>query len=179
MISTVAKLAAEGHLLSRLWLAAENWSILTARAMKSSLQVAVAPGRMIGVWVCLVAVVLLWAPLWASAWQASGMACCNGNECPIHGHAGGKHSGKSQAAANKNAPMEFGHENRPGLMACRVSCCQDQSHSFVAAVTFLLPEPMTISVPVESATVVASSQAKIVAHLFEPPSPPPRVVSIA
>jgi hypothetical protein len=86
----------------------------------------------------------------------------------------------NQAAARENAPMECGHENRNGLVACRMSCCQDQSHSFVAAVMFLLPEPATISLPFESATLVAISRAKIISHLLEPPSPPPRsVLSIA
>lgn len=158
----------------------ENWSNLGLLPMNSALQVRTAPGRMFGAWVCLLAVVLLWAPLWASTWQASGMACCSGNECPVHGHAAGRHAPKRQAAARENTPMECNHENRPGLMACRMSCCQDQSHSFVAAVLFLLPEAAAISMPVESATVVASSQAKIIAHFFEPPSPPPRsTLSIA
>ena len=148
--------------------------------MKSSLQGPGTARRMIGGWLCLVAVVLLWAPLWASAWQASEMACCYRNECPVHGHAAGKHSGKSQAAAKENAPIECGHENPTGLMACRMSCCQDQSHSFVAAVMFLLPEPAVISLPLESATVVSASRAKIISHWFEPPSPPPRgVLSVA
>jgi hypothetical protein len=134
----------------------------------------IAPERLVGAWVCLAAAILLWAPVWAAAWQASGMACCTGTICAAHGHAGTKGTSKSQSAAQEDAPMECNHGSKTALMACRMSCCHDQDHPLTGAVIFVLPEPMTIPVPTEVTTAELKTQAPAITHLFEPPSPPPR-----
>jgi hypothetical protein len=136
--------------------------------MKKLAYVPTAPGRLFGAWLCLVAAVLLWSPAWAAAWQAHAMACCTGTICPTKG------ASKNQSAAQEDAPMECNHGSQTGLMACRMSCCHDQDHPLTGAVIFVLPEPMTISVPTEVTTAELKAQAPAITHLFEPPSPPPR-----
>jgi hypothetical protein len=142
--------------------------------MKKLAYVPIAPGRLFGAWVCLVAAVLLWSPAWAAAWQMRGMTCCTGTICLAHGHAGTKGASKSQSTAQEDAPMECNHGSQTGLMACQMSCCHDHDHPLTGSVIFVLPEPMTISVPMEVTTAELKTQAPAITHLFEPPSPPPR-----
>jgi hypothetical protein len=124
--------------------------------------------------VCLVAAFLLWAPVWAVAWQASGMTCCNGTMCLAHGHAGKEGAAKAQSAAQEHAPMECNHASQAGLMTCQMSCCHEQDRPATAAVIFVLPEPMIISSGMEVTPAKIITKALAVTHFFEPPSPPPR-----
>ena len=144
------------------------------RSMTKLHHVPIAPGRLMGAWVCLVAALLLWAPMWAIAWQARGMPCCTGNECPVRGHAGSKRVAKNVSAAQENAPMKCRRGSQAGLMECRMSCCQNQEQALVGAVIFVLPEATTISVPSTFRTTEGKPLVRVIAHLFEPPSPPPR-----
>jgi hypothetical protein len=136
--------------------------------MKTRRHVPIAPGK-IGAWVCLLAAMLLWAPLWSSAWQTKGMACCDGRMCVAHGHAAGQHT-----------PMNCGHEGHAGVAACQVKCCQDEGATFVAAVIFLMPGQIRIFAPVVTQDVREKAQAVLTAFVVEPPYPPPRsIASIA
>jgi hypothetical protein len=129
-----------------------------------------------GAWVCLLAVVLLWTPLWATAWQDEGMACCDGKMCAAHGHAMAQNSSGNVDETQESAPMDCGHEKHAGLMGCGMKCCHDQGSSIVAAVIFVLPEPVEISAPAETSRAREQAQDVITPLLFEPPSPPPRDV---
>ena len=55
--------------------------------MRHSLHRPIAPGNRLRACVCLLAVLLLWTPLWAAAWQTHNMSCCTDGMCPLHGHA--------------------------------------------------------------------------------------------
>jgi len=46
----------------------------------------------------------------------------------------------------------------------------------IAAVIFVLPEPVKISAPAEASRAREQVQAVMTPHLFEPPSPPPRSI---
>lgn len=74
--------------------------------------------------------------------------------------------------------MECNHGSRSEKMACRMSCCHDQDHLMTGMSIFVLPEPMTIFTAPESTSGVPETQMQVIAHLFEPPSPPPRIHSL-
>ena len=144
--------------------------------MKRSWGIPIAPGKL-GPWgMCLLAVALLWTPLWATAWQDKGMACCDGQMCAAHGHAKTQHSSGNAGVSRQSAPMDCGHGNQAGVQACDMKCCHDQGSAIVAAVIFVLPEPTRISAPAEARETREQAQAVITPLLFEPPSPPPRSI---
>jgi hypothetical protein len=137
-----------------------------------------APGRRLRGCVCLVAVMLLWAPAWASALQAAGMGCCDGVMCPLHGHAPKKSSSDSNSA--KDAPMAgCEHHARKASMDCSMACCHPKDPVVTGVVVFVLPSAAAISAPVligPPATVLSSSASSFV---FDPASPPPRTLSLS
>jgi len=156
----------------------ESCVILLAHRMKRLLHVPVAPGRIFSAWVCLLAVLLLWVPMWAAAWQAGGMACCNGGMCPAHRAAKTNHAGPRQASAPE-APMDCEHHSRSGkghhgMMSCSMSCCHESSHVLAAAVIFVLPEPAALSLPMETMAAPREFAPTEFVRAFEPPFPPPR-----
>lgn len=146
------------------------------KLMRHSLHIPIAPGRKLAAWVCLLAVLLLWSPLWAAAWQADGMACCSGGLCPAHGHTGAVQLPAQQAPPSQT-PMECDHhgsQKHSRTITCSMSCCHESANSFLAAVIFLLPAPAMIF----QANVASAAPAQLIpagsVPSFEPPSPPPR-----
>ncbi|HEY1470655.1 MAG TPA: hypothetical protein VGF61_16555 [Candidatus Acidoferrum sp.] len=139
--------------------------------MDRSLHAPIAPGRTVGAWVCLIAVLLLWAPMWASAWMAQGMACCAGNMCA--GHAHGKTNSPGKSGATKNE-MECEHSRGAGMTPCSVSCCHQEGTSLVSGGMYVLPEPLGISAPTESVSMSVAVKHDEVLQVFAPPSPPPK-----
>lgn len=127
---------------------------------------------------CLVAVMLLWAPLWASALQAAGMGCCDGAMCPLHGHSPKKSS--SDADAAKDAPMaNCEHHGRKAAMDCHMACCHTAETAVTVAIVFVLP-----SLPVISAPVLGGPSAARVIDLLsfltlDPAFPPPRTLLLS
>ena len=143
--------------------------------MKRSRDIPIALGK-VGAWVCLLAVALLWTPLWATAWQNKGMACCDGQMCAAHGHAMTQRPSGNAGVTQDSAPADCGHEKHAGLTACGMKCCHDQGSSIVAAVIFVLSEPTRISAPAEARETCEQAQVAITPQLLEPPSPPPRSI---
>src|SRR5579859_2393972 len=132
-----------------------------------------APGRRLGACVCLVAVMLLWSPLWASALQAAGMGCCDGAMCPLHGH--GPKKSSSDANSAMDMPMaSCDHHARKAAMDCSVACCHPKDPAMTGPIVFVLPSPMALSAPLLIAppTPIPFSSASSV--VFDPASPPPR-----
>ena len=71
--------------------------------------------------------------------------------------------------------MDCGHgKHAAGLAACEMKCCHDAGTTFVAAVVFVMPEPMKMTALAEASDTREKAQAVIASILFEPPSPPPR-----
>jgi hypothetical protein len=133
-------------------------------------------GRRLAAVVCLLAVVSLWSPLWATAWQANGMACCNGGLCPAHG----KHPLTIPA---QNAPEECerhgGISEPTGSMNCTLSCCQETPASFTGALLFLMPQPTILSQPDHSAATISVLPPSEFFQSLEPLAPPPRAASFS
>ena len=133
-----------------------------------------APGNKVPACVCLVAVLLLWAPLWAAAYQAAGMACCNGAMCPLHGRMPKKNSHEGGPA--KESPATCDHRAANAAMDCTIACCHPADQSVTPAILFVLPTPPVISDPLltgDSTLVLSSSRTSPV---LDPASPPPRTL---
>lgn len=153
-----------------MWKVASGSGILESRVMTRSLHVASATQRIVGAWVCLIAVLLLWTPMWASAWMAQGTACCAGNMCAAHGH--GKMNSPAKSDATKNG-IECEHSPSAG-MACSLSSCHEDGASLVSSGVYLLPERVRISSPAETVSLAARVKHDEVRQVFAPPSPPPK-----
>jgi hypothetical protein len=157
---------------------AETMRYAVPAAMRQSLQPPIAPGKVMGAWVCLIAALLLWSPMWAAAWQANRMECCDGAQCPIHGHQFNKHksvmpSGETQGESS----MECHHTGASELMQCSVSCCHDHQQVFSASVVFVLTLPANIQSQMRSLPGPGISDRSAKISSFEPLSPPPKRLS--
>src|SRR5271170_2142820 len=92
--------------------------------LRSNLSSRVVSVRVVGAWLCLAAVAMLWMPLVAAAWNAHVMACCDGKMCTTQGH---RHSKQTQnPSGDAGAPMDCGHSQSGSTMNCAMSCCHEQ-----------------------------------------------------
>ena len=131
--------------------------------------------RSIAASICLLMVVLLYAPLAGAAWSSYESGCCMSGQCKIPAH----HHHKTPAAPANH--MDCGHDGHEmsGMMACAMSCCHDSERSLVTSIAFVLP-PVVATAP--SAMITSPIElAKLVNFLrsIEPLAPPPRFVSAA
>jgi hypothetical protein len=131
-------------------------------------------GRKLSAGVCLLAILLLWFPLWAAAWQAQGMACCDGDFCAAKSHAT---SERKRPASSESASEYEHHGDSSGMMNCAMSCCHESDASVTASAIFILPAPTALlrSAVVAPAAHEFSPAAFVPA--YEPLSPPPRIAS--
>lgn len=128
--------------------------------------------RSISAGICLLMVVLLYAPLAGAAWSSYQMACCRSGQCPIPAH----HHQKAPAApANQ---MDCGHD-MPGMTACSMSCCHDADRSLIASIAFVLPSSMAAAAAVVIKSPIDLAKPLDFPRSIEPLSPPPRFVSAA
>ena len=121
---------------------------------------------------CLLAVVLLYAPFAVAAWPARSMACCTEDHCPIPEH----HHRKAPAAPS--TAEDCGH-NMSGLTACTMSCCHPNDHPLVVSIAFLLPSLASVPVPIAVTRSPAWRNQLEFSSSAEPPSPPPRLSAAA
>jgi hypothetical protein len=142
--------------------------------MPGSLQPPIAPGRVFAGWVCLLAALLLWTPMWATAWQANAMACCNGKQCAAHSHSAASHKAARPTKATDDEPAMQCHPSVANLMPCSMACCQSPEHVFAASILFVLPAPATLAAPVHFLPAVSGLETTKILTAFAPPSPPPK-----
>ena len=145
------------------------------RPMRRSLHSRIATGRVLAGYTCLLAVILLWAPLWAAAWQAQGMACCNGAMCSAHQHSRSRDSKANQSSAQ--TPTDCDHGGHARLTPCTLSCCQNQDHALLASVIFVLPQLAQVSLPPDTLAPVSQVTPSHYSRFFDPLFPPPRISS--
>lgn len=137
-----------------------------------------APGRRLRACVCLAAILLLWAPAWASVLHAAGMACCDGAMCPLHGHAPKKTS--SDANSAKEMPMAgCDHHAQKTAMDCSMACCHPKDPVVTGAVVFVLPNPTTVTVQLLIGTPAPTLSSSASSFMFDPASPPPRTLFLS
>ena len=132
--------------------------------------------RLIGAWLCLVAVALLWMPVVAAAWGAHVMACCDGKICTTQGH---QHNKQTQKPANgTGAPMNCEHaKGEPqsdSMMNCAMSCCQQQEQFTSVGVVYVLPEAAAQNIFLTAERSVLPADARQMSVRCGPLSPPPR-----
>jgi len=128
--------------------------------------------RSISAGICLLAVVLLYAPLAVAAWSSHQMACCASGQCPIPAH----HHQKTPAAPANH--MDCGHE-MAGMTACSMSCCHDSDRSLVASIAFVLPQSVAVAPSAAVTSPIALAKPLDFPRSIEPLSPPPRYFSVA
>jgi hypothetical protein len=137
-----------------------------------------APGRKLRACVCLVAVMLLWAPAWLPALQAAGMTCCDGAMCPLHGHGPKKSSGDANAA--KDAPMAgCEHNGRKAALDCTMASCHPSDPAVTGAIVFVLPNIVEISVPLLTGPPAPTLAWSASSLIFDLVSPPPRTLLLS
>jgi hypothetical protein len=136
--------------------------------------------RAAAAWICIVAVVFLYAPLAGAALLAHGMDCCTGDYCPIkeHHHNHGKPQG-AKAAHQHEAAADCDHDGHglAGMTACSMSCCQDTARPAVNPAAFVLPTPVFVPATREVVRPVQIVSVQKVSRLAKPLSPPPRLAS--
>jgi hypothetical protein len=122
--------------------------------------------------VCVLAVVLLYAPLAGTAWSSYQAACCMSGQCPIAAH----HHHKAPAAPSHH--MDCGHE-MANMTACSMSCCGDSDHPVVTSALFVLPPAVTVAALVAIKSPIESAKPLNFLRSIEPLAPPPRFVAAA
>jgi len=135
-------------------------------------------GRRLAACVCLVAVMLLWAPAWGAALQAAGMGCCDGAMCPLHGH--GPKKSSSDANSAKDMPMAgCDHHARTTAMDCTVACCHPKDPAVTGTIVFVLPSPMPIPAPLLPGPPSRPFAVSANSFVFDPAFPPPRTLLLS
>jgi hypothetical protein len=122
--------------------------------------------------ICLLVVVLLYAPLAGAAWSSIQSACCMSGQCSIASH----HHHKAPSTHENH--MDCGHD-MSGMIACSMDCCHDSESSLIAAIAFVLPQAVTVAAPEAVKSLIVSAKPHDFPRSLEPLSPPPRFSSAA
>ncbi len=128
--------------------------------------------RSISASICLLMVVLLYAPLAGAAWSAHQSTCCTSGQCPIPAH---HHHKAPSAPANH---MDCEHD-MSGRMACAMSCCHDSDRSLLTPIAFVLPPSVAAAPAPATQSAIEFAKPLDFPRSIEPLSPPPRFVSAA
>jgi hypothetical protein len=132
--------------------------------------------RLVGGWICLLAVALMYAPLAGAAWLVNS-DCCAAGFCkvPAH-HQAGHGAAHTQQMASPDREMKCEHDGN-GRMACSMSCCQDSVRPALMPVAFILPAATIVSGPGTTLRPVPVTAVSAIPQFVEPLSPPPRLAS--
>jgi hypothetical protein len=147
--------------------------VILSVPMNSSCIYAKSSGKRMAASFCLLAVILLWSPLWAAALESNGIGCCGGLMCAAHGHAKPNHAQPPETKPAE-APMECEHHGGSGISSCTMSCCAENGPAFTSPINFVAPKPTVISAPAQALAAPATLAATGFVLTFEPLSPPPR-----
>src|SRR5258708_6339900 len=128
--------------------------------------------RSISASICLLMVVLLYAPLAGAAWWAHRSACCTSGQCASHGH----HQQKAPSAPANDRDCEHGMSDR---LTCAMSCCHDSDRSLLTPIAFVLPPSVAIAPAPAIQSPIEFAIPLDFPRSIEPLSPPPRSVSAA
>jgi hypothetical protein len=112
--------------------------------------------------VCMLAVVLLFAPYAGAAWMSHSMDCCTGDHCDIPQH------------HHKKAPVHADCDHGSGASECTMSCCQDEERTLLSAVIFVMPPVVTPSASVPSTPAVDAPDSTDIPRSVSPLLQPPR-----
>jgi hypothetical protein len=141
--------------------------------------------RRLGALACLLAILLLYAPIAAAAFAPSSMACCAAGFCNIPKH----HHKKASTNPDTATTHESGHEDcghdmaakvtgqMPGMSDCSMDCCQTHETPAVSSVTFVMPPVFFVPVSMHVTRAAETVRAIEIPRAVEPDSPPPRYLS--
>lgn len=121
---------------------------------------------------CLLAVVLLYAPFAAAAWSSYSAACCTTAQCPIKAH----HHKNSPASSENH--MDCGHDMTE-MSSCDMSCCQNTERPAVTSMAFVLPAALSLAGPAVCKAPFQSAKPLDFLRSTQPLSPPPRLEATA
>jgi hypothetical protein len=122
---------------------------------------------------CLLALVLLHAPILLAAWSIQTGMCCTGDYCPIAAH---HHQKTHESPAYQ---MDCGHamsgHQMNEMSGCAMSCCHDSNVPAIASVAFVMPFVLSLDGLVSADSPVVSIKQTDFLRATEPLFPPPRV----
>jgi len=143
--------------------------------MRPSPHLPIAPGKKLAASVCLLAVLLIWAPAWAAAVESHQTDCCADGLCPAHGH---HHKPNEAGSHPAQSPVDCDHhdgsQKLSGLAPCSLSCCHDSDRPATTAAIFVLPAPAQIDEPAVAHTPILIPALAYSAYVSDPLAPPPR-----
>jgi hypothetical protein len=124
-------------------------------------------------YVCLLAVLAIYAPQSMLAWWTGTGACCTRDYCPIHAH----HQ-QSNTAKQEQDGMHCEH-GAPGMAACTMSCCHDTQQAPMSPVAFVLERSVQLEGLSNVAQISDPGTVQSILQSSKPVSPPPRFVAAA
>jgi len=118
---------------------------------------------------CLLALLLVYAPIASATLMSVTGACCTGDQCPIHGN---HHPSKHDEPAAMDCHGDKRNVNQ--MDSCSISCCHTDQRAAVNANIFVLT-PISVSMPLlaNTQTVLAFAAAGL-SLAFAPLAPPPK-----
>jgi hypothetical protein len=118
---------------------------------------------------CLLALLLVYAPIASATLLAVTGACCTGDQCPIHGN---HHPSKHDEPAAMDCHGDKHNVNQ--MDSCSISCCHTDQRAAVNANIFVLT-PISVSTPLLTNTQTFLAFAATGLSLaFAPLAPPPK-----
>jgi len=127
---------------------------------------------------CLLGLLLIYAPMATATLMAITRACCTGDACPIHGH---HHPVRNNPTESRDkAPTDCGHQSqdRSNMGACSMSCCHDAEQNVVHAHIFLLT-PLSLATALAPLSAAWLAPANSSASLsLAPLAPPPKSLDV-
>jgi hypothetical protein len=118
---------------------------------------------------CLLALLLVYAPIASATLLSVTGACCSGDQCPIHGN---HHPSKHAEPAAMDCHGDKHNVNQ--MDSCSISCCHTDQRTAVNANIFVLT-PISVSMPLLANTQTFLAFAATGLSLaFAPLAPPPK-----
>jgi len=118
---------------------------------------------------CLLAALLLYAPLGMLAWWTGTRACCKSNYCPIAEH----HKSSPAPTNTEHHGVECEH-SAPGVAACTMSCCHDKESALMAPFAFVLDSATIPPTTILVSRLQDAPPSEDISLRIKPLSPPPR-----
>ena|SRR5579859_6336368 len=123
--------------------------------------------RQLAALVCLLAVLLLQAPLARAVWISATAECCMSDHCPIPGHH------HQSAPAKSEMPMDCGH-NMNHMSDCKISCCKTTDETAISVAQFVVPYAQFVFSSRTASPDVSQFVPQMISRSEKPQSPPPK-----
>jgi hypothetical protein len=123
----------------------------------------------VAAWACLLALLLVYAPIASATLMSVTGACCSGDQCPIHGN---HHPSKHAEPAAMDCHGDKHNVNQ--MDSCSISCCHTDQRAAVNANIFVLtPISVSMSLVANTQTFFAFAATGL-SLAFAPLAPPPK-----